>query len=364
MASPKLFLHIGYPKTGTSSLQRFFETNEKPLRDAGLLYASTGRINGQHFGIAASLGLVKHPGPEPVPDLDTLAAQLKSELDVTGARSLLISSEFLALSRKPERIEAAFKGFDVRVVVYLRRHDHALESAFGQAIKTVPSPRWLPGIDPFVLHSLTTAHLSYDYYTVLRKWSATFGRSHIIVRPFERSQNLPNLYADFLNTIGFTDIDGLASPDVPVNTAVSPRYLMAIDAIQRSVASPDLRRVLIGSLLKLDAAQPPGNARTRWMSPATRTMLVQKYAPSYAAIAREFLGRPDGVLFEEASPSPGDEWHAPQTPTTQEIVDTIIEAVGARFRPTGAERRAGAAEVDAYDRIYEAAHNVLTEPNE
>ena len=54
---PLMFLHIGYPKTGTTGLQQFFVDNAERLRAHGILYPQTGRIGLAHYALNFSLGI-------------------------------------------------------------------------------------------------------------------------------------------------------------------------------------------------------------------------------------------------------------------------------------------------------------------
>ena len=69
---------------------------------------------------------------------------------------------------------------------------------------TTVLPPWGPGIESFVLYQLGLGTVPYDYLATLRNWAAAFGTDKMVVRPFERVQLKPDLYADMLRIIGIT----------------------------------------------------------------------------------------------------------------------------------------------------------------
>jgi hypothetical protein len=88
----QLILHIGYPKTGTTALQRFWELNESFLRKNLLLYPMAGRIHAAHYGFSYRLGLNGDTKLD-VPPLDELIGALRLEMDESGLDRALVSSE-------------------------------------------------------------------------------------------------------------------------------------------------------------------------------------------------------------------------------------------------------------------------------
>jgi hypothetical protein len=160
--SRQVILHIGYPKTGTTALQRFWHLNQTILRDSGLLYPEAGLVGAAHFAYSYQLGLHDSIKMD-VPPFEALITALRAEMDQSGLQRALLSSEAFIKAANPEPLRAAFDGFDVKILIYLRRHDHFFESGYSQSVRSATSPRQDSSIGSFILYQLGRGQLSYDY---------------------------------------------------------------------------------------------------------------------------------------------------------------------------------------------------------
>ena len=321
-ALKNLYLHIGYPKTGTTSIQSFMAKNTAALMRRGILYPETGRMHDAHYGYNFSLGIGKYDGTQKLGTPEQLLAELKKEVERSGCENIVISSEYFILTRAQQKVKDFFADYNVKIVVYLRRHDHAFESAFAQSEKTTPNPPWEPNISSYTLHAICSDAIPYDYLNILLRWREFFGKGNIIVRPYEKQQNTPDLFADFLRITGIEDAPEFARPGT-VNSSISREALQSIRIIQGLKLSPALKNKVLNRVMSAGAST--GN--DKYFSPEMRNVVIRKYTPAYKAIAREFLGRADGVLFKEAIPKAGDPWTPPQPPNVEQILNSVIEAM-------------------------------------
>ncbi|NCC94764.1 MAG: hypothetical protein EOM10_16105, partial [Opitutae bacterium] len=141
MKNNTLYLHIGAPKTGSTALQRGLADSRESLLESGILYPEAASRAGGHHDLAFLLH-GRYPEwaiPQDAP-LETLWAELEAEV---GAHSgdVILSSENFYLYPAPEALarlmEASepFRRFRVRVVVYVRPQEAAVESWYNQAVK-------------------------------------------------------------------------------------------------------------------------------------------------------------------------------------------------------------------------------------
>lgn len=319
----RIYLHIGHQKTGTTMIQAALARNAARLAERGILYPAAGRINNAHYGFNFALGIGQPAGPVDVENPDTLRKRLAEEVLSSGCERIVISSEYFSIATSVNTVRDYFSEYEVRIIVYLRRHDHALESAYGQAALTTVDPPWQPNIDSFILYQLTANNVLFDYIQGLMRWATQFGRDAVIVRPYERSQNRPDLLADFLKTIEVDDSDDFERPG-EVNSSLSGACVSAIQAVRQSAIPEPVRRAIIGRLVQIEA---PNRLKGHYLSPAMRHMLIRRYAASYNAIAREYLGRQDGLLFEEPVPPALGNWAKVAEITDREKLDLILRAV-------------------------------------
>ncbi|MEM9756536.1 MAG: hypothetical protein AAF914_11115 [Pseudomonadota bacterium] len=290
-------LHIGMNKTGTSALQAALFRNRRALLRAGLHYPETGlgarsEGAGLHYRLSAAFLAGGAEGP-------ALAGKLLRDIDEVGARHAFISSEFFVELRDVGPLAAAFAGRDVRILVYLRRHDHWMASLFAQAVKTQARPPWGPSVDAFIDHARKNLAHYYRYSTLLGRWAEAFGDAAMDVRVYGPGATT-DIVADALR--GLDVPEGAMRGSSPrVNGAPSRRQLAAIDHVQRAPIAAPVRRRLVQAILAQDDTEKP----RRLMTAATAQDLLDEHAEDYAAIARMFLGRHDGVLFHEPPPAPG-----------------------------------------------------------
>ena len=324
----RLYLHIGYPKTGTTALQTFFSENTEALATAGILYPATGRISNAHYAFNFSLR-IGHFNPKlDIPAPNVLRAALDKEASAAGCDALLVSSEYFSLARRADEVRDFFVGYDVKIVVYLRRHDDAVESGYGQSVQTVPSPPWGPTIDSYVLYEITANPILYDYLPTLQRWAAVFGKDALIVRPFERQQNTPDLFSDMLGAIGVVDSPAFQRPG-QINNSLRPEAIAAIHAVRRTSLPEPIKSNVVSHLIRTGRE---GSSRGRHMSPQMRSALVGRFAPFYSIIARDYMGREDGILFRDPPPTPTDEWERTPQLNPDEVLEYVLSKLAPQLR--------------------------------
>lgn len=306
----KAILHIGAPKTGSTSIEAFLLANEAALSERGAaLPRSTGRASavgltlyaqsvwrrsGQRKanGLADRRGFLDHRAR--LSDaLIAEAAGLRKTHDV-----MLFSTETLwALLRTKAEVARLGRlmreiADETRVIVYLRRQDrfalslYATQARFGR-------------VRPFQFPSLWQDRM-YRYAERLAQWAAVFGPDALQVRPFEPGQLKDgDLLSDFAEQAGLGPIERFARPD-PANPA--PRsavveFMRRMNALipRFDGAGINAARGPIGDLAELvDIASPKISAPAE----AARRFLA-RFEKGNAAVARRYLGRDDGALFRD-----------------------------------------------------------------
>lgn len=317
---PRVFIHIGMNKTGTTAIQSTLARNYKALARQGLLYARAGRARGSaHYRLSHTLGFAHNvPEGEAVPR-EVLARQILDEARARRCRDILVSSEAFVIPGDVGAVRAFFAGCECRIVVYLRRHDHWWASSYSQGINSVADPKWPSGFEGFLAQQRKRPTKG-DYRWLLERWAEVFGPENLIVRPYERAQNRPDVVADLLQAIGYGHVAEAGGLEVPtLNESPGERELMIIDALQRAGLDDALRRRLIERV-----RARPGQVRGQGViPPALRRQLVDEQLETYAWIARTFLGREDGRLFYEPLPDPDAAWSPPAPLSREELVEAL-----------------------------------------
>ena len=322
---PEVHLHIGLNKTGTSAIQRFLASHPVELRRHGVLYPQTGRRGDAHYGLSRALGFAH--GRERTIEADErnrLGAELRDEFAQSGCSRIILSSEDFVIPGEVRGVREFLDGFDCRIVAYVRRHDHWWLSAWNQAVRMVVDPPWPAGDIQSYLRFQRKRRSRYgDFRRLLESWADAFDPAHVVVRPFESTQNPRGVVADFVETVGLQDLAVLAGQQRErINESSGIEALYLLDIVQRAGLAPTLRERLKAGIL----ADPQQGERdiARIMPPGLRRRLIRENRPDYAWIARTFLGRADGTLFIEPDPGADPDWQAPVLPGPAEALGRIL----------------------------------------
>lgn len=127
------WIHIGFGKTGTTTIQRFLSLNRKHLSELGVLYPALRGKKVPHHNLVHDLGRPARFNAEfgTWKDVGALVRRHPEH-------SILLSSEsFQSLPASAiGQIQAHLRGRAVKIIVYLRRQSDLAESWYLQALKT------------------------------------------------------------------------------------------------------------------------------------------------------------------------------------------------------------------------------------
>jgi len=297
-----IYLHIGINKTGSSSIQNALHDTRQALRRDRVLYPETGlgtpnEGHGYHYLLSKKLGFAnfKTDPDECLANAETLRAELDREIAETRARSVIFSSEFFTLRRNMEPVRRFLDGLDVRVVVYLRRHDLWYPSLYSQALKSVVNPRWEPGLEGYVEWARKSKAGYPSFGKMLDAWSDVVGAGNIRVRAFEKESMKHDLIEDFFDLCGIRVPACLAGRPAPtINKAPDAEKLAALEEVKRTSVSEAAKRLVVNAFL---SSKSTGGQLQ--MSPELQQEILELHSEDYARIARVYLGNRSGVLFRQ-----------------------------------------------------------------
>ena len=200
----KIFLHIGWYKTGSTAIQKFLDANRDTLLSQyRILYPKTGCVMNAHHSIAWSL---QDPSKRPKwadevgfnMQPESLFAKIFEEAKDSGAEAIILSSEQFTGTDKfsIEQLADFLAGYKVELIVYVRRQDKYTESFYNQYVKDHLA-RYGGGFDAF---SKNDGGL--NYYAYLLNWEKRFPGLTVNMRIYDRRQ-FPNknVIYDFLDAI-------------------------------------------------------------------------------------------------------------------------------------------------------------------
>lgn len=300
-----VYLCIGTMKTGTSSLQAFMNKNRKALEKQGYCYPKN-YIRGRNILNRNAYFLVYKPYSDNEPSSEEIWNKGMERIAEQAAQfdNIVLSDELIwHYSGRREnfwqRTKEAFEkiGCQVKVVVYLRRQDELVQSLWNQNVKS--GERWNITFEEFI-EKKKHRYFPLDYYKKLTKIAEIMGKENMIVRVYERGQfEGDDLIVDYTKALGielnddFQMLEGATNLSLQGNFVEIRRMVNGVPAYQEM---PDfLRKVLTKASTERNEVDPV--EKTSFFNHEKQLAFLKRYAKSNEKVAREFLGREDGILF-------------------------------------------------------------------
>ena len=194
----KLFLHVGYHKTGTSALQYFFWNNCATLNRFGFYYPKTG-LEGYSHGKLANIIKPNNRDRR----LEKTRAKFHKEVNYKRVRNVIISSEVFL---EGWNVSQATKEFltslecDVKIIFYLRNQGHWLESVYNEVIRD-PIRRYTGD-----LHDLREyKHGYHNYDLMVDNWASAFGDNAIVLFEYDNKGDRNDIFYNILDCFGINE---------------------------------------------------------------------------------------------------------------------------------------------------------------
>lgn len=317
MNKKTIYLHVGTTKTGSTTIQMFLRQNGDLFRQRGLDVYTPCRVHDE-TDQKRLRNLVRYLGlwsPQ-LPTARFISAWVQKflrTLEESSANTLILSEECLWNVIGSSRKRVNFKQFirqlqcfaDVKFVVYLRRQDNFLMSAYQQRLKggkmngrtCIEWIRRQGGLERL------------DYKGCLQWLGALVGQKNLIVRPFETEQFVDHsLISDFLSSIGGPPDEGLKRLAKNRNPGASPFLAEIIRCLSFFYHEKNDIRPFLRLKRSKDERYFNFDRNHRFLSPSKRCEIINRYADGNEWVARELLGRADGMLFYEPLPDLNEAW--------------------------------------------------------
>jgi hypothetical protein len=214
---PSLYLHIGYPKTGSSSIQVFLRDNAPTLRELGYYVplVGQGRVGGHHALVRTLCGL-------PVPPRQAVHEQtVLTELAAAADRSVLISSEMLTGILRNRDIahhllsKLCASHSKIVLVMYVRNQPQFVNSAYGQGVKSFRRD------DDFQAYfSRVLEHIEEHSYNPWPCLARELG-VELRARPFNKAVRAQGVISDYLGAVDLPAAPSLVQP-ARINESATP----------------------------------------------------------------------------------------------------------------------------------------------
>ena len=297
-----LFLHIGTPKTGTSSIQSFCAKNRAVLEKKGYCFPRTvqrfplvGKNRNAHFMIAKITGENGKRDHAEEQRIFSLGMEQIHKC-FQEYENVVISEESIWLCcndthREPWNTliaDAKEYGYVVKIIVYLRRQDEYLSSRWNQVIKSGHS------VVPWEKHfrdAPVKSKYMLDYAANMNNLAEMFGKENIFVRRFSRDSFYKGtIYADFFQCLGLEITDEYQELKEEANLALKGNTVEIKRIINTSPAFNKYDNLYWRQLISMCSAKSDENYKCSMLSKEEAEEFLGLYREGNEQIAADFIG--------------------------------------------------------------------------
>lgn len=303
-SKPRLVIHIGSTKTGSTFIQHFLEQNRAALLRAGVYVPEVG-LFWQKERPHKQAGHA-HFVPQAVKGETALKEHVEAVLVLAEGRihTVILSSEAYFLNPKAIELARQFAEYEVEMVTYLRRQDDWANSQYAEFVAGGAVGRVSQPIDEWLKTDETRSRL--DYLGRIKLWETVIDKSRIHIGIYDRKQLKDgDIVSDFLTLVGLDEFADLPRPQAGQENGF-PFGTAHVKLISRLNKEPWSDRTKYFNFIE-EAGQKITEIRGRrgeakptlsLLSREQRLAILDSVAATNATLAREYLGRADGILFE------------------------------------------------------------------
>lgn len=253
----KIIIHIGPPKTGSTSIQDMLNSNQCQLAQQGFLYPLSGRVSEAGYYMVNRFDRrVKYRSPlnshrvlawsldDRVEGLnaDSVWQSLIEEIEASTTHTIILSAEaFAQLSKeKIYRIANYLKAYKVQIVAYKRDY---LSHALSMYTQNVKRGRVYSSFGKFIR---VREERLFDLPQIVSNWSEAFGKECFHIKNFDTIKK-QGLTLDFLIYMGLSaeESASISSNTGKKNPSPSPskiRLIRFVNGVEKLLGVPVLPR--------------------------------------------------------------------------------------------------------------------------
>lgn len=299
-----LYLHIGTPKTATSSIQKFLLINQAALEQRSYCfprlqhkYPYVHDNRNAHFMVCK---LYKEDGSRnKALEKEHFKEGLENVLHCFEQFDHVVLSEetiwrFSSRARKklfPDLAAHAKKnGYQVKIIVYLRRQDSFQISNWKQNVKH-PKTSMTTTFDERIQQVMEEESYVLNYASKLDEISGYFGKENVIVRRFEPDSWLNgSIIDDFMNCIGLTVTDDFIPLPKDINPSLYGNTTEIKRIINKDTTFTQQENNYLGKFLWEMSAESSQLYSCSMMSVEETRNFLKNFEEENARVAEEYIG--------------------------------------------------------------------------
>lgn len=337
-----LYIHIGTPKTGTTSIQNFCGLNREKLKEQGVLYPIMNyhyerkSVNRNGYFLT---GTIKENGTRnKEKEKQVFDSELQYIVDCFKENdTILLSDESIwwATSTRRKGLWKDLKkhseqhNYQIKVIVYLRRQDQFMMSRYNQRLKTdfVASTQ---NFDEYFADMNGRFKCVMDYRDRIDNIAKSISKENVIVKRFDRNYFYNgDLNQDFLHILGvkvddsFKQLKETANTGISVQSGEIKRVLNRLKPITMAENNK-----LLEILNECENVLPESN--TSLMSTDEVKNFMEQFVDSNESIVDEYIG--DGKPLFDYTYKETTAWDYNDKNYHEELILFFAKAVGSVYK--------------------------------
>lgn len=326
------------PKTGTSHIQNLLWNNPEALEKQGYSYPhlktfpGIGRGRNGYFlrnqlkdeNGKRNIALEEEIYRENFDRISELAGEYEN---------IIISEEGIwSLSNFPwvkYKSELERRNLDCKIIVYLRRQDLFIESYWAQKVKEKSTLTFEEYISKRKYRKLRL-----DYCTRLNEIARVMGKENITVRVYEKGQYIgktADLTSDFFEAVGLELTDDFVFPEKINNPSLNGIYVELKRRLNFNPVYKEQKSFVVPLLYQTmeENSDLSGFTSGKYFTKSAQHKFLSEFDEENASVAKEYLNRPDGLLFYD---SVENEKNDAEDYSTGELIDTCGKVIDIQHR--------------------------------
>lgn len=330
-----LFLHIGTPKTGTSSIQKFCVMNRNALEKDGYCYPQDVRNypgispnRNAHFMIHVDK---KSPDPEAESRQIFKLGMDRIHDCFQKFDNVVLSDEglWMASGRQCPHLweelkeDAVEYGYIVKIIVYLRRQDQFISSRYNQRVK---HSGYTQAWDKHVASAPEALGDVLDYAAKVNRMEEVFGRENIYVRRFNRSSFFEgSIYADFFQCLGLELTEEYQKLEEDANLALKGNTFEIMRVVNTMKSLDEAQRAYLRRIVSSCSKEAGKHYNYTMFSQEEAKAFLSPYYQGNEQIARDFIG--DGQPLFDYDVQDTQKWEKQNPYMINDVVRVFSAAV-------------------------------------
>lgn len=291
----KLFLHVGYHKTGTSALQYFFWNNRATLKRFGFYYPKTG-LEGYSHGKLANIIKPNNRDSR----LKKTIAKFHKEVSSETVENIILSSEvFLEgwnISQATKNFLTSLK-FDLKIIFYLRNQANWLESIYNEVIRD-PIRRYTGNL--YEMREYRDGY--HDYTKMVDNWASVFGDNAIVLFEYGNDGDRNDIFYKILDYWGIKEHRGFhfSMGDKQLNVRFHPLVTEFLRRINRFGIMGDQYLKILEELYEISKTMHSEYGKEYYtnLEEEEIKILIDKYLQKNNILFRQYTGKEGVTLFD------------------------------------------------------------------